>query len=193
MNLIHKLRALLGFAAGFIVTGGAYASEADLKLPNFDIPVNFFGTEFSGASLLKWGLIIVALGIVFGWVEFLKIKRLPAHKTMLDVSHLIYETCKTYLLQQGRLLILLELLIGSAIFVYFFFLPEKALNILHPLKVTYDHTAGIGQNIRNDSSAFANFLQFPKIRKSKSKKTASFFTNSSMPISRRLLIPLVQA
>lgn len=128
MNLTTKLRTLFAFAAGFLATGTAFASEADLKLPNFDIPVNFFGSEFNGATLLKWGLIVIGLGMIFGWLEFQKIKKLPAHKSMLDVSSLIYETCKTYLFQQGRLLILLELIIGSAIFVYFFFLRHMEMS-----------------------------------------------------------------
>jgi K(+)-stimulated pyrophosphate-energized sodium pump len=62
--------------------------------------------------------------MLFGLFEFLRIKKLPAHKSMLEVSGLIYETCKTYLFQQGKFLAVLEVLIGGAIFYYFFFLQS---------------------------------------------------------------------
>ena len=65
--------------------------------------------------------------MLFGLMEFIRIKRMPAHKSMLDVSALIYETCKTYLFQQGKLLILLEAFIGACIFYYFFGLQHMEL------------------------------------------------------------------
>src|ERR1700677_557479 len=72
-------------------------------------------------------MVIAALGMLFGLMEFLRIKKLPAHKSMLEVSALIYETCKTYLFQQGKFLAILELLIGGSIFYYFYSL--KGLEI----------------------------------------------------------------
>src|SRR5262245_24866230 len=88
------------------------ASETDLVLPEFNMPFQLFGTTLTGREILLWGMVVVALGLVFGYREFINIKNLKAHKSMLDVSSLIYETCKTYLLQQGKLLIILEAFIG---------------------------------------------------------------------------------
>jgi K(+)-stimulated pyrophosphate-energized sodium pump len=81
--------------------------------------VTFFGITTNGHTLLLWGMGVVALGLVFGFREFRRIKALPAHESMLKVSNLIYETCKTYLIQQGKLLVVLELFVGLCIFYYF--------------------------------------------------------------------------
>jgi len=97
----------------------AFASEADLRIPNLDVMFNLFGFQVSGIVILQAGLLVCVAGMIFGLVEFLRIKALPAHSSMLDVSALIYETCKTYLFQQGKFLLLLEALIGSCIVYYF--------------------------------------------------------------------------
>src|ERR1700728_512258 len=99
----------------------AGASEAEIKIPQLTTIYNIFGSSVPGTSILGWGMVIAALGMLFGFMEFLKIKKLPAHKSMLEVSSLIYETCKTYLFQQVKFLAILEVLIGGAIFYYFFF------------------------------------------------------------------------
>jgi len=117
--------ALIGGWAGLMPITGAFASEADIKVPALDVMFNVFGMDMLGTHILAWGMLVAVLGMGFGFYEFLKIKKLPAHQSLLDVSHLIYETCKTYLFTQGRFLILLEALIGSCIFVYFFFLEHK--------------------------------------------------------------------
>jgi len=93
-----------------------WASEADLKIPNLSSGQN---------HLLVWGFIICILGLAFGLFQFLKVKRLKAHKSMLDVSGVIFETCKTYLLQQGKFLIWLFLIIAACVTFYFGFLQEK--------------------------------------------------------------------
>ncbi|PIR21347.1 MAG: sodium-translocating pyrophosphatase [Deltaproteobacteria bacterium CG11_big_fil_rev_8_21_14_0_20_47_16] len=113
--------------AAVLMGNSAWASEAELKLPALTNSYTLFGTTLDGYHVLGWGMAIVALGMLFGLIEFAKIKRLPAHKSMLDVSQLIYETCKTYLLQQGKLLMVLELFIGSCIFYYFYFLNDMEL------------------------------------------------------------------
>ncbi|MBX7143172.1 MAG: sodium-translocating pyrophosphatase [Oligoflexia bacterium] len=124
--------ALLGVVAS--TSDVAFASEAELHIPSLDVMFNLFGTQVSGHQLLLMGLIVPILGLVFGYLEFLKIRNLPAHRSMLDVSALIYETCKTYLLQQGKFLVVLELLIGGCIFYYFSVLQHmemmKVLTIL---------------------------------------------------------------
>jgi K(+)-stimulated pyrophosphate-energized sodium pump len=97
----------------------AWASEADLKVPDLGVAMNVFGSQVPGTTLLWSGIVVSVLGMLFGLVEFTRIKNLPAHKKMLDVSALIYETCKTYLLQQGKFLVALEVLIGGAMVYYF--------------------------------------------------------------------------
>lgn len=100
----------------------AMASEADLKVPDLSLGMNLFGNSIPGTTLLWAGIGVCVLGMLFGLIEFTRIKNLPAHKKMLDVSALIYETCKTYLLQQGKFLIGLQVLIGFAMVYYFFWL-----------------------------------------------------------------------
>ncbi len=100
----------------------AWAGEADLVMPDLNVIMNVFGTDVAGTTLLWSGIVVSVLGMIFGLVEFMRIKGLPAHKKMLDVSSLIYETCKTYLIQQGKFLIILQLLVGAAMVYYFLIL-----------------------------------------------------------------------
>jgi len=93
------------------------ASEADLKVPELG----------SGYNILLWGLLILLLGIAFGLVQYFHIKKLPAHQSMLNVSKTIFETCKTYLLQQGRFLFYLLIIIGVVMLIYFGFLSEPEI------------------------------------------------------------------
>jgi K(+)-stimulated pyrophosphate-energized sodium pump len=105
-----------------LFTGVASASEADLVLPALN--VTFPGIGWNGIQVLHAGVVVCLIGILFGLYEYFKIKGLPAHKSMLDISHLIYETCKTYLFQQGKLLIVLQLFIGVCIAFYFGYLEQ---------------------------------------------------------------------
>ena len=102
------------------VSVGAHADEPkgemNLMLPDFK-SVQFLG--MTGWNLLAFGLIVCALGLVFGLVIFQQLKRMPVHKSMLDVSELIYETCKTYLYTQVKFIVMLEVLIGAVIGIYF--------------------------------------------------------------------------
>src|SRR5574341_353739 len=79
----------------------ALASELELEIPALDTTYHLFGASVSGMTLLLLGLGVCVLGMVFGLIMFRQVKALPAHQSMLDVSNIIYETCKTYLLQQG--------------------------------------------------------------------------------------------
>ncbi|MDR1878879.1 MAG: sodium-translocating pyrophosphatase [Bacteroidales bacterium] len=92
----------------------AMASEADLKVPE----------AIKQSTVLYWGFLITALGMLFGLYQFMKIKRLPAHKCMLEIAHVIYKTCLTYLKQQGKFLALLFVFIGAAVAAYFGFLAK---------------------------------------------------------------------
>ncbi|MGA2132799.1 MAG: sodium-translocating pyrophosphatase [Bryobacteraceae bacterium] len=97
--------------------------EASLNLPDLD-SATFLG-GIGGRSLLMFGLVFCVLGMVFGLIIYNRLKNMAVHKSMLEVSELIYETCKTYLITQGKFLILLECFIGVIIVFYFGFLQEK--------------------------------------------------------------------
>src|SRR5688572_10061506 len=76
------------------------------------------------------GLVVSGLGLLFGLVIYQRLKNLPVHSSMREISELIYETCKTYLLTQGKFLLVLEAFIGSAIVLYFGFLePVGGANV----------------------------------------------------------------
>ena len=92
------------------------SGEASLVLPKLNL-VKFHG--ITGQLLLTLGLIICALGLIFGIVIYRSLKAMPVHRSMREISELIYQTCKTYLLQQGRFLILLWVFIAIVIGVYF--------------------------------------------------------------------------
>jgi len=100
-----------------------HGGEANLILPDLS-SVRVLGTD--GHSLLMVGLLVSALGILFGVVALKQIKALPVHKSMADVSQIIWETCKTYLFQQGKFILMLEVLIGSIMVLYFGVLQEMS-------------------------------------------------------------------
>src|SRR5947208_8193922 len=85
------------------------AGEANLVVLDLST-VEFRG--WNGRTLLMAGLGVCALGLLFGLMTFTELKKLPVHKSMLEVSELIYETCKTYLITQGRFILLLWLFIA---------------------------------------------------------------------------------
>jgi len=103
--------------------------EAGLKLPDLN-QVLFLGDRIGGKTLLCSGIVICLLGLVFGLLISRQLKNLPVHALMLEVSELIYETCKTYLLTQGRFLFKLWLFVGAIIVFYF-----KYLLLFSTLKV----------------------------------------------------------
>jgi len=112
-----KLKALFVVAVYSAVSSGtAFASEADLRIPDLS-SVSFLG--FTGHNLLLGGLAICVLGMLFGIVQSMQISNLPVHKSMKDISELIYETCKTYLVTQGKFLAILWTFI-AAIMVWYF-------------------------------------------------------------------------
>jgi K(+)-stimulated pyrophosphate-energized sodium pump len=95
--------------------------EANLLLPDLS-SVKFLGID--GHTLLLAGLVVCALGLAFGLSIFTQLKNLPVHRSMREISELIYETCKTYLITQGKFIMILWLFIGAIAAVYFGFLTE---------------------------------------------------------------------
>src|SRR3989440_223621 len=112
----RALSALGAAALALLLPAAARADEARLVLPDLG-SVQFLG--MSGRSLLLLGLIVCALGGVFGLVVYRQLKTLAVHRSMLEVSELIYETCKTYLITQGKFILILEGFIGVIMVVYF--------------------------------------------------------------------------
>ena len=104
-------------------SGKACASEAELILPDLR-SVKFLWETVDGWSLLVGGLVLCVLGAVFGMVQFSQIKKMKVHKSMLEISELIYETCKTYLLTQGKFILILWAFVAVIIAVYFYWLQK---------------------------------------------------------------------
>jgi K(+)-stimulated pyrophosphate-energized sodium pump len=102
--------------------------EANLKLPDLS-QVTFLGID--GHKLLLFGIVICIFGLGFGLTIYSRLKNLPVHKSMRDISELIYETCKTYLITQGKFLLILWVFIAVVIVMYFGWLAP-----VHPTAVT---------------------------------------------------------
>ncbi len=113
LSLLLTIALMLLFMAPM-----AFAGEADIKLPNLS-QVSFMGGALSGMMILNLGLIICVIGMIFGWMQYIQTRSLPAHQAMLDVSATIWETCKTYVLQQGKFLAGLWVLIAACMIYYF--------------------------------------------------------------------------
>ncbi len=103
-------------------------SEADLILPDLS-KVNFLG-GVNGHKLLLGGLVVSALGMAFGLMIYQQLKNMPVHKSMLEISELIYETCKTYLITQGKFILILEAFIAVIIVLYFGLLEGKTPGVV---------------------------------------------------------------
>lgn len=113
------LGGLLSLLLLMAVPSEAMASEANLVIPALNQTQN---------NLLIIGIIVCVLGMFFGLFQFMKVRRLPAHQSMLDVANTIYETCKTYLIQQGKFLLILFAFIGVCIAFYFGFLERTPIS-----------------------------------------------------------------
>lgn len=132
-RLLHSSFARLALFIALIVgcpvlssaaePGHRSGGEANLKLPDLN-QVKFLGDWIGGKDLLCTGLLVSIAGMVFGLVASSQLKNLPVHQSMRDVSELIYETCKTYLITQGKFLFVLWLFIGGIIVFYFKFLES---------------------------------------------------------------------
>jgi K(+)-stimulated pyrophosphate-energized sodium pump len=108
---MRKILSLLSISMLPMLT---FASEADLAIPE----------EIKEQNILYWGFLITFAGFMFGLYQFMKVKKIRAHKSMLDVAQVIFETSKTYLIQQGKFLAILFLFIGSAVAFYFGWLSD---------------------------------------------------------------------
>ncbi len=130
--------AMFGVAAAALILVGAPSAlageaggEASLKLPDLS-QVSFLGID--GHKLLLFGIVICIFGLSFGLAIYSRLKNLPVHKSMRDISELIYETCKTYLITQGKFLLILWVFIAVVIVMYFGWLaPVQPVAVTLPI------------------------------------------------------------
>lgn len=108
------MKKLFTLLSVFLLPFLTYASEADLVIPD----------DIRNQHILYWGFLVILFGLLFGLYQFVQVKKLKAHQSMLDVAQVIYETCKTYLKQQGRFLMILFIFIGATIAFYFGYLSH---------------------------------------------------------------------
>lgn len=126
LNIFKRLLPI--FLVGTMGVLSAHAGEADINLPDLTAAqFHIFGQPISGMLLMYIGLIVCALGAIYGLIQYSQTKNLPVHEAMRNVSNLIYETCKTYLVQQGKFLVILWVLIAVCIFYYFGMLQHKSI------------------------------------------------------------------
>jgi len=115
--------AALTLLTGASALADEAGGEANLKLPDLS-QVTFLGID--GHKLLLFGIVICVFGLAFGLAIYTRLKNLPVHKSMRDISELIYETCKTYLITQGKFLMILWVFIAVVIILYFGWLAPVA-------------------------------------------------------------------
>jgi len=106
------MKKLFSLLALFAIPAFSMASEADLVIPD----------GMKSETILYWGFLVTLAGFLFGWYQYKKVKNIGAHKSMLDVADVIYQTGKTYLIQQGKFLAILFAIIGTIVAFYFGFL-----------------------------------------------------------------------
>jgi K(+)-stimulated pyrophosphate-energized sodium pump len=123
---LAKKRSLLTIASGILLLVAGVSptlaqshqgGEANLTLPDLS-DVTFLG-NLNGHNLLLGGIVVCILGLVFGLAIYMHLKKLPVHRAMREISELIYETCKTYLITQGKFILILEAFIAVIIILYF--------------------------------------------------------------------------
>jgi K(+)-stimulated pyrophosphate-energized sodium pump len=113
------MKKILTLLTLFAVPAFSMASEADLVIPD----------GMKSETILYWGFIITIAGFLFGLYQFLKVKKIRAHKSMLEVADVIYQTGKTYLIQQGKFLAILFIIIGTIVAFYFGYLSEGSFGV----------------------------------------------------------------
>ncbi len=113
-------RAWWSIVAVLVMTAAAQAGEADLAIPDLhEGKFHILGRDISAWNILFWGAVIIAITLSISLYLRSQIRKLPAHKSMLDVADVIYRTCKTYLIQQGKFLVMLFIIMACAMTYYF--------------------------------------------------------------------------
>ena len=135
------MASLLVFSAiaALAQPGSETGGEASLKVPDLST-VQFFNNKIDGHKLLLFGILFCVFGLLFGLTIYTKLKNLPVHRSMREISELIYETCKTYLVTQGKFLMLLWIFIAVVIVLYFGVLapvPGKSVAVTLPIILAF--------------------------------------------------------
>jgi K(+)-stimulated pyrophosphate-energized sodium pump len=138
--------AMISFSAAAALAQPEHEAggEASLKLPDLS-QVSFLG-GIDGHRLLTFGLLFCVFGLLFGMANYMKLKNLPVHRAMREISELIYETCKTYLVAQGKFILVLWAFIAVIIAMYFGWLapvPGKSVAVTLPIILGFS-LVGIG-------------------------------------------------
>lgn len=122
---MFRLRNAVGRVLALLVVSVSplMASEADLRIP--DLSTKTFLGSIDGRTLLTLGLAVCVLGLIYGLIEFVRVKKKPVHKAMLEISELIYTTCKTYMITQGKFLSVLWVITAVIMVYYFGFLAQN--------------------------------------------------------------------
>ncbi len=139
----RRMAMKISVVAALFTVGAAVAfaqpseagGEASLKLPDLS-QVSFFNGAIDGHKLLLIGILFCLFGLGFGMAIFMRLKNLPVHRSMREISELIYETCKTYLVTQGKFILLLWAFIAVIIAAYFGWLspvPGKSVGLTLPI------------------------------------------------------------
>ncbi len=166
------LRKTIGIVAALFVPGlaNALAGEADIHLPALQ-DVSFCNGSLSSHAILYFGLAVCVIGALFGFFQYKQTCGLPVHKSMADVSNIIWETCKTYLMQQGKFILGLWILIAICMVYYFYGLQKNSVESVGAILVC--SIFGIGgsvavalfgiriNTIANSRAAFASLAGSP--------------------------------
>lgn len=129
MKNLKRVGLLMGLFLGLVVT--TQASEADLAIPDLhEGTFHIFGTAITSWDFLFYGALIIAGTLGFSLLLFSQVKKLPAHESMTKVASTIYATCRTYLIQQGKFLLMLFALIAIVLCIYFFGLVGQSLGVV---------------------------------------------------------------
>jgi K(+)-stimulated pyrophosphate-energized sodium pump len=138
-SIAAAIASLLSAASAFAQASEEAGGEAGLKLPDLT-QVQFLNGSVDGHKLLLFGILFCVFGLIFGLVIYSRLKNLPVHRSMRDISELIYETCKTYLITQGKFLVVLWLFIAVVIVLYFGVLapvPGKSIAVTLPIILAF--------------------------------------------------------
>src|ERR1043166_2864049 len=170
---ISAVAALLSLSAAtaFAQPAGETGGEASLKLPDLS-QVSFFNGAIDGHKLLLIGILFCLGGLVFGMRIYMRLKNLPVHRAMLEISELIYETCKTYLITQGKFILLLWAFIAVIIAAYFGWLspvPGKSVGLTLPIILGFSlvgiagsyGVAGFGIRVNTFANSRTAFASLP--------------------------------
>src|SRR6266852_4476016 len=134
-----------------LAASSVQASEADLAIPDLDLHGKFkiFNTTITAGQLLFYGSFVILGTLGISLYQLLQIHKQPAHKSMLDVAEIIFQTCKTYLIQQGKFLLMLFAIIACAMTYYFLglkleFMEHKLESLQTVLLVLLFSVVGMG-------------------------------------------------